>query len=206
MVDAAATIDVLTRIVAWYHLILLVVSVILNPFVLFICLKSPKLRSISTFKLLAVNSINDILVCLEWNLADFNNKILNFNASLRSLAYCRAMTFFLQYSTMQFNSWMLVSISLDRYLTVTVRRWTTQYFSNKRPFIYAGVLALVIVAINFNELFTVGFSYFRNDTLINVCSSSPPETFPWNRLMNQVNILSYIYYFFRHFKLYIIFY
>jgi hypothetical protein len=127
MVDAAATIGVLTRIVAWYHLILLVVSVILNPFVLFICLKSPKLRSIRTFKLLDVNSINDILVCLEWNLADFNNKILNFNASLRSLAYCCAMTFFLQYSTMQLNSWMLVSISLDRYLTVTVRRWTTHY-------------------------------------------------------------------------------
>lgn len=179
-------IDVLTMIFAWYHGFLMVASIILNPFIFFICIRSKKLRYKSTFKLLAASSINDILVCLEWNQAHFTNTVFNYSGSLKSLLYCRVMTFFLQYSTIQFSSWIMVTISLDRLLSMLVKKWRSDYFNGVRPFVFASFLAFVIIAINFNEVFTVGYSYFVNGTEIVVCSKNEDGSFPWNRVMAQV--------------------
>ena len=183
-------ISIFTAIFAWYHLFLMVSSIILNPLVAFVCIKSRNLRSTSTFKLLAFNSINDIIVCFEWNLADFVNTAIGYNLSRRSLVYCRLATYFLQYSTLNLSSWMYVSISLDRLLSLSLANWTRVHFARFRPYYYSALLAAIMFAVNFNEIFTVGYSFVGNGTEVVVCNKNTNGSFPWNKVMAQVNFRS----------------
>lgn len=182
-------IAIFKKIFATYNLFLLIVTFILNPLVFLICVKSQKLRSTSTFKLLAFSSINDILVCIAWNFECFTNAFFSLEYYYRSLFYCRWISVFLQFTTLEIESWMLVSISLDRFLSLSVKKWSKHYFNGARPFIYSALLTFVIVAINFNEVFLSGFSYEVNGTEIVVCYQTPPEqSINWYYIMSQVNI------------------
>lgn len=175
-----------TRIFAWYHLLLIISAVILNPLVFYVCLRSRRLRSTSTFKLLAICSINDLLSCLEWNQADFVNPIFNLNLSTASLLYCRWVTFFLQHVTLEYASWMLVLISADRFFSMALKKWSKKYFNGPKPYLFALLLALIIILINLNELFTIGYASKSNGTEVVVCSRNEGNSFPWNNFMNQV--------------------
>lgn len=181
-------INIFRNILAWYHLILIVASVTLNPIVVYICAKSRKLRSTTTFKLLAASAINDIVCCLGWNQAQFSNTVLNFNSSQRSIIYCRLVTYFLQYTSIQYESWMLFSISLDRFLSMWTKKWSKDYFHGFRPYAFALTLAFLIICVNFVEIFTVGYIYYKNETEIIVCNTSAPGGFPWNRIMAWVKL------------------
>lgn len=184
-------VDVFSKILAVYTLLLIVASVILNPFVLFVCLKSKKLRSTTTFKLLAFAAINDFLVCLAWDQESFTNTFFNLYLYFQSLFYCRWISVFLQFTTNQIESWMLVSISLDRLLSLSFKKWTRNFFNGFKPFIFAAVLAFLIAAINFIEVFTSGFSFFDNGVEVIECFVTPPEfSIDWYNIMAQVNINS----------------
>ena len=153
-----------TNIFAYYCLFTTIASIILNPLVMIICLKSKRLRSNSTFKLLTINAINDILVCLSWNQESFTRTILKyiFN-SPESIYYCRWVSIFLQYTTLDIQSWIMVSISVDRLLSMTVNKWSKFYFTGYRPYIYAAILSLFMIALNVHELFTIGYIFDYNE-------------------------------------------
>jgi hypothetical protein len=127
-------VSILAKIFSCYNLILVIAPIILNPIVLFICLKSKKLRSISTFKILTVNSIIDILVCLPWNFENFAANF-KFYPGYKSLFYCQWITIYLQ-STIQIESWLILSISFDRLLSLSFNKWSKSIFINSRPYIY----------------------------------------------------------------------
>lgn len=182
--------NIFSKIFASYSLFLCICALIFNPLVLFICLKSRRLRSTSTFKLLAFSSINDLLSCMGWNQEDFVTTVLNYSTSYLNLDYCRWVSMFLQYSTLEYASWMLVSISLDRLLSMTIKKWSKVYFAGVRPIIYAAVLAFVILAINFNEVFTGGYMFTDGDTSFVICYQTDPNLFDWFNLMSQVITLN----------------
>ena len=185
-----AVIDVFMKIFGAYNLILIVASFILNPLVLFICLKSKKLRSISTFKLLALGSINDLMTVIAWNQESFTNAFFSLYPYSRSLWYCRIVSTFMQITSLSFESWMLVSVSLDRFLSMMVKKWTKHYFAASRPFVYAVLLWICIAAINFNEVFYGGYSIVINGTEIIVCYETSPEIpIHWYYVMSQVIII-----------------
>lgn len=183
-------IDTLTKVFGSYNLLLIVATFILNPFVLFVCLKSKALRSSSTFKLLAFSSLNDIIVCLIWNQESFTNAFFNAQFYVESLFYCRWISVFLQYTTLLIESWMLVSISLDRLLSLTIKNWSKKYFRGARPYLYAVFLTSFMIALNFNEIFLGGYSVTVNGTVIVVCYQSPPDqSINWYYVMSQVKKL-----------------
>ncbi len=173
-----STIDVFSKIFAVYSLLLIVASIILNPLILFICLRSKTLRSNSTFKLLAFNSVNDILVSLVWNSEAF---VFTFFTNLPfyygSLIYCRFMSTFFQNATLALSTWLLSSISFDRLLSMLISRWTKFYFSGSRPIIYSALLTLIIVLANFDEIFTMGYIYIdQNGTETVICYATSPDS------------------------------
>lgn len=179
-------IDILAKILGVYAILLIVAAILLNPLVLYVCLKSKKLRSTSTFKLLAFASVNDLLTCLVWNEGDFQHTFFGVTLSKTSPFYCRWISIFFQYTTLQIASWMLVSISLDRLLSMTIHVWSRRCFNGAKPFIYSVILVLVIIGININEVFTIGYTYYKNGTEIFVCYANPENTFQWYELMSQV--------------------
>ena len=178
--------DVFSKIFACYSLLLIICALILNPLIVFVILKSKKLRSTSTFKLLIFSSINDLLSLLEWNQEDFFSTMFDIEAASSNIYYCRIVSLFLQYSTLMYGSWMLVSVSLDRLLSMMIKKWRKHYFGGARPYIYSVVLALVIIGINFNEIFTGGYVLDYQDTKILICYMSDPNSFDWYHLMSQV--------------------
>ena len=185
-------IEIFSKLFASYNLLLMLVSIALNPLVFFICLKSKKLYSNNTFKLLAVASLNDIIACLPWNFEFFTNSFFGLQASSNSLVYCRFVSVFIQYSSFGFASWLLVAISLDWLLSIRVKKWQKEYFDSSRPFIFSVILALIVLLINFASNFTVGYSLTMNDTEIFVCYSDEPDSFPWFTVISEVTYFYYI--------------
>ena len=185
--DGHQLIDLFTKIFSTYNLFLILASFILNPLVLFICLKSKKLRSTSTFQLLAFSSLNDTLSVIGWNQESFTNAFFALYPYSRSLAYCRFVSVFIQFSSLELESWMLFSISFDRLLSLMIKKWSKHYFGGIRPLIFATALAIFIWSINFISLFTGGFSYTSNGTEIVQCFQTPPGfAIDWYHIMSQV--------------------
>ena len=180
-------IETFSKIFAILNLILIVASFILNPLVLYICIKSKKLRTISTFKMLAFSSVNGMLTVIGWSQESFTNAFFSLYPYTRSLWYCRLITIFLQFSTLEYQSWMLVSISLDRLLWMTVRPWRKHYFNGFKPIIYSSFLAIFILAINSNQLFYGGNKVDVNGTAVIVCNESPTDqSTDWYKITSQV--------------------
>lgn len=187
-----ALIDTLSQIFSYICIIEVGLSVILNPLVIFICLKSKRLRSISTFKLLVVSAFNDVLVCIPWNIQSFTATIFNYYPTYNSLFYCRWLSAFLQNTTFNIESWLLLSISVDRLLSMVVKKWRRIYFSGYRPYFYSIFLCLFMIGINFHEVFTTGYLYYNNGTELVACNSTNPAySFDWFAFRVQVIIASF---------------
>lgn len=187
MVDQI-TLNVVNRILASWALILIICGIILNVLVCFVCLvKSKQLRSISTFKFLTIGAINDLLMCFPWNFDSFTNIYFDLKPHLLSLLYCQYLEIFLQYTTITYASWLLVSISLDRVLSLSIKKWSSQYFKGQRPFIFSALLLVFIVAIYSVSLFKVGYTFINeNGTEIVVCYEDKDKSTLVYDLMNQV--------------------
>ena len=190
----AQLIDLFTKIFSIFNLLLIFISLILNSLLLLICIRSKKLRSTSTFKLIAFNSINDIIVCITWNLSDFLSSFFYFKPYNHSLFYCRFLNIFLQYSATSFMSWHLVSVSLDRLLSMMIRGWYNVYFTGIRPIIFSTVLAIVILAVYFNQNFLIGGIFNINGTEQVICYISATSDIDWYFINSQVKNFKFIDY------------
>lgn len=184
-------IDTLGKALAIYNLLLIVAGIVLNPIVLYICLKSKALRSSSTFKLLAVNSVNDLINCIAWNMECFTDTFFGLHLYSRNFFYCKWISTFLEFTTQTLTSWMLVSISLDRLLTISFKNWSIRYFRGFCPYLYSFFLTLLIAFINFSMAINSGYKYAINGTEIIVCFDNASDEFPFYELMTKVNFFFY---------------
>ena len=180
-------VSILAKISSGYNLILVIAPIILNPIVLFICLKSKKLRSISTFKILTVNSIIDILVCLPWNFENFAANF-KFYPGYLSLFYCQWITIYLQSTTIQIESWLILSISVDRLLSLSFNKWSKSIFINSRPYIYCACLILFFLVFNIPRGYFGGYSVVEDGTESIFCYVTPPgNSIDWVKIESEVN-------------------
>lgn len=180
---------VFNRIFATWALILLICGIIFNTLVCYICLvKSKKLRSISTFQFLIIGAINDMLMCFSWNFDCFTDVYFDLRPYMTSLIFCQYFEIFLQYTTISYASWLHVSISLDRVLSLSIAQWTNKYFKRQRPFIFSALLFAAISAIFSISLFKVSYSFKNeNGTEIVVCYQDKDKSTFFYELINQVN-------------------
>lgn len=180
--------NLFTKIFGSLNLVLIFASLFFNLLLLYTCLQSKKLRSSSTFKLIAFGSVNDILVCLAWNFEDFTDSFFSWQPYNLSLVYCRWISVLLQYSSISFTSWLLVSVSLDRLLSMIIKKWSAICFIGPRPVIYSAVLAFIILFVYSNTLFTIGVKFNQNDTYDQIiCFISANEEIDWYQINSQVN-------------------
>lgn len=182
-----SVITLFTKITAVFDLAMALTSSILNPMVLFICLRSKRLRSTSTFKLLAISSVNDFFCNWPWNQEAFTNSFFDIQLPYNSLFYCRWISVFLQFSCFQITSWLLTSISLDRFLSMMIKKWSKSLFNGLKPVAYATGVVFIIFAINFHLVFNGGYSYLDDDGFeIVICYDNPPDGIRWYYIMSQV--------------------
>ena len=190
-------IETITNVLSYLTIFETLSAIVLNMIIVIICLKSQRLRSKSTFKILTVGAINDLLTCIPWNLNVFLVNVFKYFLFLESQIYCRWISNFLQYTTLNIQSWILLSISIDRLLSMVVKKWSKFYFKGYRPYIFALLLYFSIAGINFFEVFTVGYSFYNNQTQTEMflCyASNPALGYDWYTFSTQV---SYLYTYFR---------
>lgn len=180
-------IAIFAKVFAAYNLFLIVASTVLNTIILYVCVRSKRLRANSTFKIIAFTAVIDFLACLVWNEESFTGTFFDFQPYFRSFFYCRWISMFLQYTSCMLESWLLVSISLDRFLSVIIKRWSKYYFNGYKPIIYSFLLTLVILGVNINELFTNGYVTNVNGTEYINCFMNRDGEFNWYKLMAQVS-------------------
>ena len=174
------------KVFATYSLVLIVAGSILNPLTCFIILRSKQLRTTSTFKLVAIVAVTDMVSLFQWNQESFTNTFFNLLPYFRSLVYCH-MSIFLQYTTLELSSWLWVSISADRFLSLYIKRWSKDYFTGYRPLIYSAILLIIFICINFNVFWTNGYSFTNsNGTEVIVCYAMPFYNYTWYTIMSQV--------------------
>lgn len=189
--DYETAITILTKITSCFNLLLIVSSSILNPMLFYVCVRSKRLRTTSTFKLFAIGAINDFFANLPWNQECFTNSFFDLQLPYKNLFYCRWISVFFQFSCFEFTSWLLFSISLDRFLSMTLNKWTKHIFNGLKPVFFSICLAVIILAINFNQVFYGGYSFHINNlTEVIVCFDSPHDSFNWYHLMSQVYFIN----------------
>ena len=115
-------IEILGNILGYWALSLIFISIVLNTLVCFICLSSKQLRSVNTFKMLAISAISDLMQCLIWNYESFLFISYDFITPFNSLFFCKFFSMFIQLVSMAFSNWILVSISFDRVMSLCVKK------------------------------------------------------------------------------------
>ena len=81
-------------------------------------------------------------------------------------------------------------MSVDRYLIFKIQKWKKIYFRRKIAATTGFLLTLFIYLFNSNVLFTYGYEFVSNGTLITQCFTTIPSTY-WMDVWSEVH--SYMY-------------
>jgi growth hormone secretagogue receptor len=95
---------------------------------------------------------------------------IGYHVPVPNAMYCRARNFFL-YMAMDMTSWMVVAISVDRYLKVKYPIKARMYGTRKLSIIVSCILITIFIIKNFH-LITVFIGDFRDDAVDN-CDPNP---------------------------------
>ena len=95
---------------------------------------------------------------------------IGYHVPVPNAMYCRARNFFL-YTSMDMTSWMVVAISVDRYLKVKYPIKARMYATRKLSIIISSIIFIIFVIKNFH-LITVFIGDFSDDAADN-CDPNP---------------------------------
>lgn len=188
--NESVRVETVSKIFACLSIVETILSIIFNPLVLIIILRSKKLRQISTFKILAISAVNDMLVAIAWNVDMFGMTMFNSTPSSNSIFFCRFFATFLGYATLCIETWILLSISADRLLSMAVKKWTKFYFNGYRPYIYTVSLSLFIAGLNIFVGVTSGSAIHDNQTqtdFFNCYMTDPSFGYDWYNFESKVS-------------------
>jgi hypothetical protein len=178
-------------ILGYYSLSLTIFGTVFNIIIAYISIKS---KSNSSFFLLRYLAFSDTLALYFWNLSHFSEAIFNINLENYSMISCK-LGDWIQFSSLQTSAWILVLISIDRYLIFRIKNWQTIYFTNRIANMCGFTLTLIVFLINSNVIFTFGYEL---ETIMNgtklmkttQCFTTIPSTY-WMTYWNHVH--SYLY-------------
>ena len=66
-----------------------------------------RLRQVTTFNLIAIISLSNIVSLYQWNLDHFLEFSLKFDYLRKNLIFCKYLSYF-QYCSLQYSAWLLV--------------------------------------------------------------------------------------------------
>ncbi|CAF0800899.1 unnamed protein product [Brachionus calyciflorus] len=159
--------EILSRILGAYSLMLIIFGLIANFIIFFICLRKP-LRKISTFKFFSILALSDTLSLFECNLTHFTIAYFNIAYNSIYLPWCR-LEQFLQQTFLQLSAWILVSIALDRLISVLNNNWRKFYKNGNRIYFYILILIIFFSGLNMPILIKMGYYTYENGTEILYC-------------------------------------
>jgi hypothetical protein len=177
-------------ILGYYSLSLTIFGTVFNLIITYISIKSKA----NSFCLLRYLALSDTLALYFWNLSHFSEAIFNINLENYSMFSCKFGDW-IQFSSLQASAWILVLISIDRYLIFRIKNWQTIHFTNRIANMCGFIIILIFFLINSNVIFTFGYELktIINGTILiktTQCFTTIPSTY-WMTYWNHVH--SYLY-------------
>lgn len=142
-------------------------------------------------------SINDVISLTVWNLNHFLIVYFQFHPEFISELWCK-IAVFIQYFSLEYSAWLLVLLTIDRYVYVRKRINNPNAFKLKQKGLKKTILLSVIVGftifiLNSNLLVLNGYTVDLNNTKMVICYRSKYLTedyiLIWHRVMKLLNLI-----------------
>ncbi len=144
---------VMLKILGVYSLLTIFFSVVGNMITIIVCSKN---KENTAFILLQYLSGNNLIAVSFWSLSHFIDSQFSIDFQSYSM-FIYKFGNWIQFSGLQASAWLLVSISLERYLSFQNKLCKEKYFKTKIVHIFAALICFVIYAINLNFLIFLNF-------------------------------------------------
>ena len=179
-------VDVFSLAIGVYALLIILVGTIGNFLIFVTTLQVDRRENNTTFIFLRFLSISDWITLFFFNLDSFTLPVYGVYLENISIMSCKWVDF-LQFTSFQSSAWLLVSLSVDRCLSVIYVNWHRLYFNAERALYFASAVVITNVLINIQILFTFGAADLVYNNVTNTTSEVSRcfniDTDP-NQLMN----------------------
>jgi hypothetical protein len=156
-------IEIGLKIFGLLSLLLILFGTAGNVTAIVICLKD-SLSIIPKFVFYVFMLANNILCLYFWNLNHFIETYFGFMIEDFGEWACKSVAV-LQLSSLQSTAWLLVAMSIDRYLVSRIVTWRLSDFNSKKALVVSIIIQLIIYLFNSSLLLTVQFDYSSNNTI-----------------------------------------
>lgn len=174
--------EVFFKTLGIYALLLSISGTICNSLIL---LTTRQIKQQNSFIYLRFLAVSDLLSLFYWNLDKFISTWSGFSYQSMSMGVCKVGTW-LQYTTLQYSSWMLVILALDRYLCVHKPNWI-RFLTPTKAFVLSYAVLLFCSLINSNLLFTLGVMKMSENSSHLLCHSIDQENSNWIEIWGRVS-------------------
>lgn len=176
------SVEVFFKTLGIYALLLSICGTICNSLIF---LTTRQIKQQNTFIYLRFLAVSDLLSLFYWNLDKFISTWSGFSYQSMSMSVCKVGTW-LQYTTLQYSSWMLVVLALDRYLCVHKPNWM-RFLTQTKAFVLSYAVLLFCSLINSNLLFTLGIMKESENSSHLLCHSIDQKNSNWIEIWGRVS-------------------
>jgi hypothetical protein len=134
-------------------------------------------------------SINDLISLTVWNLNHFLIVYFQFHPEFASEIWCK-IAVFMQYFSLEYSAWLLVLLTLDRYLYIRNRVKNPNSIREKglkKAITFCAIVGLIIFILNSNLLILNGYTVVGNNTKQVMCYRSKYLTEDYIVIWHRVN-------------------
>lgn len=132
----------------------------------FIVMRRKRMRHQSTYFYMAVLALTDEIVLMLGCLNYWIYLKTGINLALLSSFSCK-LTCMLFYATLHFSVWMVVIMTIERFIAVALPLQALHLCTVKRAKLAVSMLSIIILAINFHFMFTHSLNEDTNCTTLN---------------------------------------
>ena len=148
--------DTILRLLGLFALFLIVFGTLSSVLNIVVCLRK-RLRRVNTFVCLLFISLADIFTLYCWNFDRFINIWFpSQRYETLSLGFCKFIVF-LQFFSLDWSSWLLVLLNIDRYLSIKTKSWKSKLFRPSIAAVYCILIGVVMALINVYIIVANGF-------------------------------------------------
>lgn len=167
---------------------LIIVGTISNVLMIIVLMASRKMRSQTNSVYLTCLAVLDIIILNTGLLRHYIKNTKDYDIRLQSTAACR-LHIFIVYFTIQFESWVLVNLTLERLLAVMLPHKLRIIFSKKKAAIYLFITGIILFTLNLHYFFFFHIRNYSDAVPIQMCLNDVEYTYFYDNVWAWLDLL-----------------
>jgi hypothetical protein len=174
------------EIICAYQICLIGVGTLANLISFYVC---RKMKSYPTFVILSYLSVMNVFTLFQWNFESFMPVFFGIDWKSQHLYLTCHMGDFIQYSSLESSSWLVVTSAVNQYMCIKVHGWRMVYFRSAQAHCISILIILSFVLLNINILYGLDCGHVEtlNDTTVRIiCSDNSNFITNWSKFHSIV--------------------